>query len=123
MAEEKKRVFVIDDDEELLRIAKRTLEKAGFEVETSSHTIGVTKSIMKFVPHIVLVDVMMPALKGTKVIEILRKSLDPLPPVLLYSNKSPSELKELAIDSGADDYICKTDGPSALVRKVRTYLI
>ncbi len=123
MAEETKRVFIIDDDEEMLQISRRTLEKAGYEVDTSSHPIGVTESIRKFSPHVVLVDVMMPALKGTKVVEILRRYLEPLPPVLLYSNKSPGELKELVIDSGADDYISKTDGPSALVRKVRAHLV
>jgi len=112
MAEEKKRVFIIDDDEEILLISQRTLEKAGYIVGASSHAIGVTQSIRKFSPDIVLVDVMMPALKGNKVVDILRKCLDPLPPLLL-----------LAIDSGADDYICKTDGPSALLRKVRSHLM
>ncbi len=123
MEESKKRVYVLDDDEGILSIAKRILDKSGFEVRTSSRAIGTTNDIKEFSPHVLLVDVMMPALKGTKVVEIVRKLLDPIPIIILYSNKSADELRELSIESGADDYLCKTEGPQALLRKVRMHTL
>ena len=123
MEEEKKRVFVLDDDEGMLIATKRMLEQAGFDVRVSNHAIGASKDISKYYPHIVLLDVMMPALKGTKIVGIIRKNMDPAPVIILYSNKASDELRELAIESGADDYLCKTEGPSGLLRKIRMHTL
>jgi len=123
MEEERKRVFVLDDDEGLLLATKRTLEQSGFEVKVSNRPIGATKDIQEFSPHVLLLDVMMPALKGTKIVGILRKSMNPSPVIILYSNKASDELRELAIECGANDYLCKTDGPSGLLRKIRMHTL
>ena len=123
MEVERKRVFILDDDEGLLLATKRTLEQAGFEVKMSNRPIGATKDIQKFSPHVLLLDVMMPALKGTKIVGIIRKTLTPTPVIILYSNKASDELRELAIECGADDYLCKTDGSLGLLRKIRMHTL
>ena len=71
MEDSPKRVYILDDDEGILSIAKRILEKSGFKVKASSQAIGATNEIKKFEPHVALIDVMMPALKCTKTVEII----------------------------------------------------
>ena len=123
MEEPKKRIYVLDDDEGILLVTKRVLEQAGYSVRASNKPIGATNDIKKFSPDLVLLDVMMPALKGTQIVNIIRKTMPQPPVIILYSNKASDELRELAIECGADDYLCKTEGPHGLLRKVRMHTI
>jgi len=112
------KVYVIDDDENALRLAQRILEKAGYEVQTTSRVIGTTSAINEFAPDVILLDVMMPALTGDKFLRLLRQGIRSQPRIILFSNKSEEELRHLAQSVAADDYIPKIQGAAAILRKV-----
>jgi DNA-binding response OmpR family regulator len=112
------KVFIIDDDENALNMAKRVLEKSDYEVAITTQVIGTTTAINNFQPDIILLDLMMPALSGERMVEILRKGLRTRPCIILFSNKSEDELKKLVEETGADDYIAKINGPASIMRKV-----
>jgi DNA-binding response OmpR family regulator len=112
------KVFIIDDDENALNMARRVLEKADYEVATTTRVIGTTSAINSFEPDIILLDVMMPALSGERMVELLQKGLRKKPRIILFSNKSEDELVKLTRESGADDHIAKISGPSSILRKV-----
>ncbi len=116
------KIFVIDDDEAVCRLAKRALEQVGYEVQTTTHVIGVTAEVREFQPQAVLLDIMMPALTGDKLVELFSKTLKTVPKIILYSNKSADELRQLADDLNVAGYVCKIDGPAALVDKVGKFL-
>jgi len=116
------RVFILDDDERSCKLAQMVLERAGYNVMSKTQAIGATNSIRAFDPDLVLIDVMMPALSGDNLVEILNQKLDPRPRIIYYSNKSEHELRELMEKTGADGFVCKVDGPGAMVSKVRKYL-
>jgi len=116
------KVFVLDDEETSCQLAKQALTKAGYEVMVQTKAIGATNAIRGFAPHLVLLDVMMPALSGDNLVEIIAKTIRPRPKLLFYSNKSDNELKELVEKSGADGFICKVDGPASLIRAVNAVL-
>ncbi len=117
------KVFLIDDDPISLKLFSQSLEKAGFEVNTTQRVIGTVGEINQFAPDIILVDVMLPALSGDKIVKILRESINSQPVIILISNKSEDELKRLTQECGADDYIPKINGPSFMLEKVKKYLI
>ena len=116
------KVYVIDDDENALRLAQRTLEKAGYEVQTTSRIIGTTSAINEFAPDIILLDVMMPALAGDKFIRLLRQGIHSKPQIILFSNQNEDELRRLAQTVAADDFIPKIQGPAAIRRKVAEHI-
>lgn len=116
------RVFIIDDDENALRLGQRVLEKAGYEVQTAVRVIGTTAAINEFAPDVVLLDVMMPALTGDKFIRLLRQGVKSQPAIILFSNKSEDELRRLAEQVLADDFLPKIHGPAAILRKVSEHI-
>ena len=116
------RIFVLDDDENSCQLAKIVLEKAGFEVQTQTKAIGATNAIRSFSPDLVLLDVMMPAVSGGSIAEILQRTLKDTPKIVFYSNKSNQELRELCEQTGADGFVCKVDGPTSLVKTIKEAL-
>jgi len=116
------KIFIMDDDENACNLAARALANEGFEVATETKAIGATQKIKSFLPDLVLLDVMMPALSGEDLIDIIYKIVKPKPKVLFYSNKSREDLRALVEESGADGFVCKVDGPSALTSAVRLAL-
>lgn len=113
-----KKIFVLDDDENSCQLAEKVLVKQGYEVKTQTRTIGASNAIRDFKPDLLLLDVMMPALSGDNLVEILNKTLRQKPRIIFYSNKSADELRELAIKTGADGFVCKVEGPTALIKVV-----
>ena len=116
------KIFVLDDDENACKLAERVLTEAGYKVMTRTQAIGTTVAISAFQPDLVLLDIMMPALPGDAVIGILEQHMKPRPKIVLFSNKSSQELRAIMEKTKVEGYVCKIDGPSALLKAVRGVL-
>jgi len=116
------RIFVLDDDEVACQLAETVLIKAGYEVKTETRSIGASSAIKSFKPDLILLDVMMPAISGENLVEILYKTLKQRPKILYYSNLSASELQGLVQKTGVDGYVCKVEGPQVLINSVKGVL-
>jgi len=116
------KVFILDDDENACQLAEMVLKKAGYEVSTLTKAIGASNAIRNFGPDLLLLDVMMPALSGDNLVEIINKTVKPRPKIIFYSNKSAQDLRELVEQTGVDGYVCKVDGTGTLVKTVRDLL-
>jgi DNA-binding response OmpR family regulator len=120
MAEDTLRVLVVDDDPLQLELVERTLKFEGFNVMTCESPIGVTNIVRSFLPHIVLMDVDIPALSGDKILSIARKSAPPMTRFVLHSSSDESILRNLAKEVEADGYISKSVTGSDLAARLRT---
>jgi DNA-binding response OmpR family regulator len=120
MAEEapKIRVLVVDDDVDMLELVRRTLTAQGFEVHTHTSALGVSNLVRNTEPHLVLLDVHFPALKGDKVVALARQYAPPSTQFILYSAADESRLRSLALASGADGYLSKSVQGEELARKL-----
>jgi len=116
------KVFLIDDDPATLQLYTRALENAGFSVDSTSQVIGTVNKINNFSPDVILIDVMMPALAGDKVVKILKQSVRSQPCIILLSNKGEDELRSLTQECGADDFITKMSGPFSVIRKINEHM-
>lgn len=116
------KIFLIDDDPVARQLYTRALEKAGFAVMGTDRVIGTITQINEFAPDIILLDVMMPALSGDKIVKILKEGIRSNPVIILLSNKSEDELRKLKEECGADDYLPKIVGITPLLRKVNESL-
>lgn len=114
-------VLVVDDSNICLDLAREVLEADGNRVVTTSSPLGVNRLIAKERPDVIVVDVSMPAMRGDKLIALVRRHQDHPVPILLHSDRPVDELRELVRTSGASSYVQKTESEEALVRAVRIY--
>jgi DNA-binding response OmpR family regulator len=104
------RVLVIDDDELAREYLCEVLRFDGFTVFDLPTTIGVTNTIVRENISVVVLDVMMPTMRGDKLATLLRKKtqLSHLG-VVLVSGCDRQELEAMAVDVNADAVVSKAD--------------
>jgi diguanylate cyclase (GGDEF)-like protein len=117
----KRKVLVVDDDPASLRISSKALEFEGYQVETANSGHEAVSKLNAWRPHLVLLDVSMPALDGLETLKILR-ARDEYVSVIFVSGKSGTEDVIRGLDSGADDYIKKPFDTLELLARVRSQL-
>ena len=118
MGKKPKKVLVVDDDPLVLRILKDKLSEAGYLVTTTSSAFGAVQMVEEQNPDVVIIDVVLPALPGTRIASIIRERMKKVK-VLLYSSKEEAELVELTKECGADGFIKKNQDYEGLLSKVR----
>lgn len=116
-------VLLVDDEADILDFVGYNLRKEGYNVLTSDNgrdAIGKAKESM---PHLILLDVMMPEMDGIetcreiKRIPGLENAL-----VVFFTARSEDFTQILSLDAGGDDYITKPIKPAVLVSKVNSLL-
>lgn len=118
-AESTIRVVLVDDSIVALEWAKEALGHFGFDVVTYNASLGIQSFVRKTDPHIVLLDVNMPALNGDLVCRMLKDNVQTRNVVVaLYSSMSEGDLGQLATRAGADGYIVKTSDVEQLAEKL-----
>jgi two-component system, OmpR family, response regulator len=115
------RILVVDDDPDQLELVRRTLGAHGFEVHTHDSALGVTNLVRNSAPHLVLLDVNFPALKGDKVVGLARQYAPQGTKFILYSADDEARLRSLALASGADGYLSKSVQGEELIRKLSAF--
>ncbi len=116
-------VLVVDDDEASLLISRARLEDAGYTVVTRDESLGTVRAMADIAPDVVLLDVMMPALSGDRLADVIkgRPGLADIP-IIFHSSKQLSNLQTLADDKGALGAIAKTaDDASFIAQFERLY--
>jgi PleD family two-component response regulator len=101
-------VLVIDDSDVARAEMMRVLEQAGFRVMGLASPIGATRTILEFGVHCVVIDILMPGMRGDRLAVLFRGNhrLRDLG-VVLVSGASPAELLSLSVESGANAVVSK----------------
>jgi len=102
-------VLVVDDDPVVLEVVRGWLEEAGYAVEVRESALGTTQQVATEQPDVVLLDVMMPALSGGELAQLIRRHhRTALAHVILHSSLEPQELASLVEKTGALGALSKT---------------
>lgn len=117
------KILVVDDEQDILEFVKYNLDKEGYNVKTAFNGVDAIEEAKKFVPDLVILDVMMPGMDGITTCEKL-KSIDKLSETIITFLTARSEdYSQIAgLDSGADDYITKPIRPRLLLSRVKALL-
>ena len=101
-----KKIFIFDDNLEILELCSEILEDLGCEVKTSPTTTNVEKQVLSFMPDLIFMDNWLPDISGIEATRLL-KSNEQLKniPVLYFS--ANSNIDALAAEAGADDFLGK----------------
>ena len=113
-------VLVVDDEPQIRRALRTSLEAHGYEVATAGTGEEGVLAAAETAPDLVLLDLGLPDLDGAEVIERVRSFSEV--PVIVLSVRDRQADKVSALDAGADDYVTKPFGVEELLARLRAAL-
>lgn len=120
MSEKSKiKVLVVDDEPDIVELLTYNLKKDGYEVESAEDGIKAVKIAAKFIPDVILLDIMMPHQDGVETCRQMREMPELKNSFIIFLTARSEEYSEVAaFDVGADDYITKPIKPRALMSRI-----
>lgn len=113
-------VVLIEDERQIRRFVRASLEAEGMHVyDAETGKSGLTEAATRK-PDLVIVDLGLPDANGIDVIRELRAWADI--PVIVLSARTQEAEKVAALDAGADDYLTKPFGVPELLARIRAHL-
>ncbi|MCF8273783.1 MAG: response regulator transcription factor [Flavobacteriaceae bacterium] len=117
------KILLVDDEPDILEIVGYNLSNEGYQIFTAENGIEAVKKAKKELPHLIILDVMMPEMDGIEACENIRKNPDLKDTIITFLTARGEDYSQVAgFDAGADDYITKPIKPKVLVSKVQALL-
>jgi len=117
------KILLVDDEPDILEIVGYNLRNEGYQVFTASNGLEGVKQAKKVIPHLILMDIMMPEMDGIEACEKIRKIKTLEHVIISFLTARGEDYSQVAgFDAGADDYITKPVKPKVLVSKIKSLL-
>jgi two-component system phosphate regulon response regulator PhoB len=114
----RRKVLVVDDDDEVRSVVVGQLEAENFDVGQARSSEDALAKIESLRPDLVILDLTLPGRGGLEMIAMLRGSL----PVIVLTARAGEMDRVTALDLGADDYVTKPFSPRELAARARSVL-
>jgi len=116
-------VLLVDDEPDILEFVGYNLRKEGYNVFTAKNGEDAIKVAKKEIPHLVLLDVMMPGMDGIETCDILRTMRELKNMLIAFLTARGEDYSQVAgFDAGGDDYITKPIKPKVLTSRIKALL-
>ena len=117
------RILLVDDDTDILEIVGYNLSQEGYQISTAINGRDAIAKAKKTLPHLIIMDVMMPEMDGMEACENIRKIPELSNVIITFLTARSEDYSQVAgFDAGADDYITKPIKQKLLVSKVKALL-
>jgi len=117
---DRQRIMVVDDDQEMLKLLNRTLELEGFDAIVVADGDSALAILEEIEPDLVILDIMMPGLDGFQTLDLIRERSNI--PVIMLTARCEVNLLQKALALGADDYVSKPFSTRSLIARVEAKL-
>lgn len=118
-----KRIMVVDDSMLVTGMVSQYLCQKGYEVETSNSPFGILNAVKEFAPHVLLIDLGLPGLKGETVARLCRETSGVQQPrIIVISSEEEEDLRQVVASGLADDYFAKGTDFDLLELKIATQI-
>jgi len=117
---EKNTILVVDDERNIIELARMYLEKEGFAVESAETGREALEKIETVKPALVVLDLMLPEIDGWEVCRRVRANSNL--PIIMLTARDDDVDKIVGLELGADDYMTKPYNPRELVARVKAVL-
>ena len=118
-----KKVLIVEDETDLVKLLKYNLEKEGFKVNYATDGTVALAEARRDPPDLVILDLMLPGLDGLEVCRQLRRNERFVrTPVLILSARSEEADRVVGLELGADDYVTKPFSTREVIARVRALL-
>ena len=118
-----KRILIVEDDEDIVKIIRCTLEREGFEVAATHDGASGMAEVRRLRPDLLILDLVLPKLPGLEVCKAVRadRGLRQLPILILTARREEAD-RVVGLELGADDYVTKPFSARELLARVRALL-
>lgn len=117
----KAHILVVDDDTRILKLLKKFLDKNGFMVTTTVFPSEAITMMQTFIFDLIILDVMMPEIKGTEFARQIRNFGGKLP-IIMLTALAESEDRVKGLESGVNDYVTKPFEPRELLLRINNLI-
>lgn len=115
-----KRILVVDDEPQITRMLRASLQSSGYEVLIANNGTQAYERLIADRPDLVITDLAMPEMNGIELTQAIR-GVSQIP-IIVLSVRDSDQMKVLALDEGADDYLTKPFSVPELLARVRAQL-
>jgi two-component system alkaline phosphatase synthesis response regulator PhoP len=117
------RILLVDDEQDVLEFLGYNLMKEGYQVFKCNNGIDAIERAKEVLPHLIILDVMMPEMDGIETCSQLREIEQLKNTLIIFLTARSEEYSQIAgFDAGADDYINKPIKPRLLISRVKALL-
>jgi len=117
------KILLVDDEPDILEILSYNLSAEGYQISTASNGVEAVKKAKKHLPHLIIMDVMMPEMDGIEACEKIRILPQLKDTIITFLTARGEDYSQVAgFEAGADDYITKPIKPKVLVSKIKSLL-
>ena len=117
------RILLVDDEPDILEFISYNLNKEGYTVYTASNGREAVQKALEVIPHVILLDVMMPEMDGIETCQEIRTHPELAATMIAFLTARSEDYSQIAgFDAGADDYITKPIRVKVLVSRIKALL-
>lgn len=117
------RILLVDDEPDILEFMSYNLNKEGYEVLCASNGREGVERAREFMPHLILLDVMMPEIDGFEACRIIRSERQFDNTLILFLTAKGEDGSQIeGFESGADDYVTKPIRVNVLTSRIKAML-
>ena len=115
-----KKILLIDDDFDFLRLTILTFNNTGAKIITSPNGVEAVSYLIMHQPDLIILDAMLPGIDGFMICRQIRQYSNT--PVIMLSSMEHDELMLRGLEAGADDFLSKPINPEILLARARAIM-
>ncbi|MFH1728080.1 MAG: response regulator [Pseudomonadota bacterium] len=121
---DKKKILIVDDEPDFIKILKIRLEHAGYEIFEAANGLEGLEILKTEIPDLILLDVMMPDMNGYQFCRKVKSNEKTEHiPIIMVTAKAQESDKYWGLETGAVDYITKPYESSEMLEKIKKHII
>jgi len=117
------KILLVDDEPDIIEFLSYNLKKDGYQVYSASNGKDAIKLAERIVPHLIVLDVMMPNIDGIETCELLREIPALKHTIIIFLTARSEDYSEIAgFKAGGNDYIAKPVRPKVFISRIEAHL-
>ncbi len=123
MQDKNHKILIVDDETDILEFVGYNLKKEGFTIFTAENGIEAIEKAKIHLPHLILMDVMMPKMDGIEACDNIKQLPELKNTIIAFLTARSEDYSQIAgFDAGGDDYITKPIKPKVLISRIKALL-
>ena len=117
------RILLVDDEPDILEFVGYNIRKEGYTLFTALNGNDAVRTAEKEIPHLIILDIMMPGMDGIETCKELRKIPELGKSLIMFLTARAEDFSQIAgLDAGGDDYVTKPVKPRVLMSRINALL-